>query len=307
MGSPAAPSRSARLVARLLAAWVVFASARHRGGSEPRTDVSEAPPVPAIPRRARLEILAALTGLTGYLVAMGGVLLALRFAHAGLPVTQALSLVPTTTLVTTAFSEVLVTAIILSAVGLFSGAPYLVTNRAPMSPRDGRRWADRVMDTVSYIAVALVIFVLPFDVYGVVFWLSLVGIVTASKWALPLFRRVASVRQAVWVYVGLLAVLASLPTFARQLGDPLNMETVLVRQPGKTPLLADLVAIRDESIAVSKCGSLLVLPLPAELEVFDERDSQTSSSSLVDRLGVRYDRKPRPPKHPVRCRQAGGN
>lgn len=224
----------------------------------------------------------------------------LRFAHAGLPVTQSLGLVPTSTFVTTAFSEVLVTVLLVGAAGLFSGAPYLVTNSGP-GPRLKRSMWDRAMDKVTYAAVILVLLVLPFDLYGMVLWFTLLATVSAGRWATPLFRSARTVRQAVWMYIALVMVLASLPAFARQLSNPLNMEVAVAYTPGQPPLRAYLVAIREGTVAFNACGRLLVMPLPRRVDIYDERTSATHARSLIDRLGVRYDLKPKALRHPVKC------
>jgi hypothetical protein len=65
--------------------------------------------------------------------------------------------------------------------------------------------------------------------------------------------------------------------------------------------VADLVAIRDTSIAVACCHQLLVLPLPASVRVIEGLPSQywSTGHSILALLGIKSD--PKVDRRPMPC------
>ncbi len=259
------------------------------------------PSPPPTPRTKRWPaVLASTAALTGYLTLLGGLLLAIRFKHAGLPVTQAVSAVPVATLVTTALIEIFVPLLVFVGALLISLASALPAAKAATKsraqPQQGSfdKWFGRI---ARPFAALLVLGAVPFNVWGVTFFLAMMVILFAGRWMPRLDRhpRLSAPRSAAISIVILLAA-ASIPVLARQAVEPLNMERVTIERPGERPLVADLVAIRDTSVVVGRCHELYVLPTPASMRVEHLPSSWSSGESIFERLGVGANKpvKPRP-------------
>src|ERR1700689_4728781 len=230
-----------------------------KGPAHARSSGLPIPKVPTMPVTRRWPAVAASTAaFTGYLALLGGVLLAIRFWHAGLPVTQAVSSVPVSTLVTTALIEIFVP--LLAYIGVLiiaalSGLPAAITatkNGRTAPERDNfNKWFDRIAKPLAALAV---LGLLPFNIWGITFGLGMMVILFAGAWTPPLHRLpTLSATRATFVSIAILLAAASIPVLARQGVEPLNMERVTIDRPSEPPLIADLVAIRDTSIVVGRC------------------------------------------------------
>src|SRR6202034_3712756 len=170
-------------------------------------------------------------GLSAYLALLGGALLAIRFKHAGLPVTQAVGEIPVSTLITTALVEVAVPFLPLVALSMVSVIPALLAERAGhrvMRPALSRR-DDRFWRRVAKPAVALLVAgILPLNLWGGAFFLSLLVVLFPEVWLRSLATPRISTARAVGIYLAVVLGASSLPVLARQYVDPLNMERVRI-------------------------------------------------------------------------------
>jgi hypothetical protein len=301
-----------RLAGRLIASWALARSLRpHRSrvesSPEPdraKEDASPAPPATVTPKAAPWwpTLLASTAGLSAYLALLGGALLAIRFWHAGLPVTQAVGEVPVSTLITTALIEVAAPLLPLFGVSLFTVLPALVLERSQGPARPLRKetsW-DRIWRRFfKPVAALLAAGILPLNLWGGAFFLSLLVVLFPEVWLRSLTTPRISTARAVGIYLAVVLGASSLPVLARQYVDPLNMERVRITRPGQPELLADLVAVRDTSIAVARCHHLLVLPLPAKTRIEGLPRNWSTAHSIFDRLGIKADAKLA--KRPMPC------
>jgi hypothetical protein len=108
-----------------------------------------------------------------------------------------------------------------------------------------------------------------------------------------------SPRRRLVAYVAVAAVFSALPVFAREVTDPLSFESVRVVRPGQKDLFAGLVAARDGSVALDHCGTLIVIPTPAELHVSRPPSRWVTGRTVAERLHVRHARSK--PKRPRLC------
>jgi hypothetical protein len=255
-----------------------------------------------VPRTRRWPaVLASTAGLTAYLALLGGVLLAIRFKHAGLPVTQAVSAVPVSTLVTTALIEIFVPLLVFIGALVISIVSALPTAKAGAKTGATRRqpdnfdkWFDRIAKPLAAVAVLGVV---PFNIWGATFFLGMMVILFAGRWMPRLDRHPRlTPPQAAATSLAILLVAASIPVLARQAVEPLNMERVLIERPGKRPMVADLVATRDTSVVVGRCHGLYVLPTPASMRVEHLPSAWSSGTSIFKKLGIGANKpvKPRP-------------
>jgi hypothetical protein len=301
-----------RLAGRLIASWALVQSMRARPARaaplpepDPKaTDASPAPPSTVTPKAAPWwpTLLASTAGLSAYLALLGGALLAIRFWHAGLPVTQAVGEVPVSTLITTALVEVAAPLLPLFGVSLFTVLPALVVERSqgPARPQRNETSWDRFWRRfVKPAAALLVAGILPLNLWGGVFFLSLLVVLFPEVWLRSLATPRISTARAVGIYLAVVLGASSLPVLARQYVDPLNMERVRIARLGQPELLADLVAVRDTSIAVARCHHLLVLPLPAKIRIEGLPRNWSTAHSIFDRLGIKADAKLA--KRPMPC------
>jgi hypothetical protein len=256
--------------------------------------------------RSILGLLALVGGLTGYLALLGGLVLAARFAHAGLPITATLSLVPPQQLVSTAAAELL-SWIVLTAVAapgvafallyVADGATRAVASRRGHTPRRPRtalpprgaakaelkRTLNRRLAVYTAIIVLATTLGLPLDPLGIsvivtVVLMSAVMIAVTNRW---FSRRGFVGGMAACVFVGSIG-----PVLGRQFADPLNMETVTVVRPGRSGLTGRLIAVREESVALERCGDLRVVPLQGGLKINDKPSASTTGRSVAQRLGI---------------------
>jgi hypothetical protein len=238
-----------------------------------------------------VSLLASAAGFSAYLALLGGALLAIRFHHAGLPVTQAVGEVPFSTLITTALVELLLPAVaILLAFGFSPPAQRLMG----LSSGSGRG-NQFVSVTMAVIAAALFV---PTNLYGLALLLCIAIMLFADRWV-PEAAAGLRMSKASAAVVVLLAV-AALPVIARQIVEPLNMEQVRVERQGQPTLVADLVAIRDSSIVIARCHHLFVLPMPTSTRVEELPSILGAGPPLVAELvelfhlRITPDVKPRP-------------
>lgn len=77
--------------------------------------------------------------------------------------------------------------------------------------------------------------------------LSVAVVFFSDRWTAEVARRLGVTERVALVAV--ILIVAALPVLARQVIEPLNMERVEVKRQGQPTLTADLVAVRDSSIA----------------------------------------------------------
>ncbi len=245
-------------------------------------------------------ILASAAGLSAYLALLGGTLLAIRFWSAGLPVTQAVGEVPLATLITTALVQLFVPLFLLVGLQVIS-LPTMLYSTNSDDDADASSGFFASLKNVRLLVPALLIAFLPLNIWGATLIIYYFVVGYADVWMRYLRRlHFLSGRRSAIGFVILIMVSASLVTLARQGVEPLNMERVQIERPGKPPLIADLVAVRDNSIAAARCHQLLVMPMPASMKVVKNLPTQlnTSAHSIVNILGLNIGNKPKP----HRCR-----
>src|SRR5258708_27721660 len=142
-------------------------------------------------RRSAFNVLASTAAFSGYLALLGGLLLALRFWHAGIPVIQAVSAVPVSTLITTALIEVFVPLLGFAGgllVSLLAGLP-------GRSARDSGQPLDafdrRFSAGTKWVAAVVLICVAPFNIWGLTFFGGLLAIIFAERWTGVIQRHAA--------------------------------------------------------------------------------------------------------------------
>ena len=294
-----------RWTAGAVGVWLLALGARlvrRKAGermSRPPSGGAATPPAPT--RGARLDLVAALAsaaGFAGYLTLLGGLLLTLRFWHAGLPVTQAVAAVPPTTMITTAFLELTLGGALIIGVFLFYVAPVVLSRRPPHVASTPSR-ESRGFTAVRVGALLLVGSIVPLDLYGVIFASTMGLLAFPSVWLRFISPVDTTPHRGLPLMLLILAALPAIPVLARQLVDPVNMERVEIRRAGKPVLDADLVAVRDGSVVIGRCGRLLILPLPEEASVRGLPGSFSGGRSILDRLGIRDDP---PARATLRCR-----
>lgn len=292
-----------RLLARALTGWALvvrgrlwWVAAGERVARPARPSHSPLVVSRQVESRARsgwLTAILGIGGLAGYLALVGGVLLWLRFRHAGLPVTQTLSLVPPNQLITTALTEfVSQIGLVVVALVLF-GFALQRTDRTPSAPSRGSAASTidkHLMRFVYPVVVVLVGLALPADPYGLVVWLSFCG-PTATALLLPrVAPRLLGTSQGVALYAIAVGAFAALPVFARQLSDPLPIEGVRVVRPDRPDVRGGLITIRDSSVVLDLCGNLLVIPTEASTVVITDKPSgSTDGRTVFDLLHIRDD------------------
>lgn len=251
-------------------------------GVAPNVASVGAPRPEAAPRwPAWSALFAATAAFSGYLALVGGALLAIRFRHAGLPVAPSVSAVSFSTLITTALVQLLLPAL---GLAIFGGA--FMFHRLD-SRKNGEPRTQKSRLIVLAIGVAVGIFILPLNTYGLALFGTFLIPFVLGEWVLP--SEGHTERKAVVVAIVMIAIAASLPVLIRQTIEPLNMERVRIERPGKPPLIADLVAIRDASVVVARCHHLIVLPTPAWMRVEQLPNITGVGASVVEKLGIGTD------------------
>lgn len=253
--------------------------------------------------------LASTAGYTAYLALLGGLLLAIRFWHAGLPVTQAVSAVPLATLVTTALVEVFFPLLGVAFVMLFTASAWVPLMKGP--PYDDSRstkvrppekidiWTGRISKAFG---VLIIVGITPLSAWGATFALGMVVLLFASDWMRHLHKLpTMTPSHRVGICVAVLLIFPSIPVLVRQAVEPLNMERVTISRPGQSPLKADLVAVRDTSIVVARCRELYVLPTPTSMRIEHLPGSWGSGSSIFEKLGIGSNKSIRP--RPMPCHE----
>ncbi len=235
-----------------------------------------------------LGLLASAAGLSAYLALLGGALLSIRFAHAGLPVTQAVSAVPFSTLITTALVELLLPAAGLTAALLVGGPP----NGWPGRQRKVRR--PRLDLAVKALGAALGACIVPGNLYGAALAVALAMLFFSDIWTAKVAGRIRVTERTALVTVILIA--AAVPVLARQTIEPLNMERVRIERVGQPTLIADLVAVRDTSVVIARCHHLLILPMPTSIRVEKLPSNLGTGAAIAEKVGVfaRHPVKPQP-------------
>jgi hypothetical protein len=222
-------------------------------------------------------LLASTAGLSAYLALLGGALLALRFAHAGLPVAQAVGEVPLSTLITTALVELL-----LPALGLTIAFVVSLPNGWPNPERTIRR--PRMDLALKVTGTAILACIVPANLYGAALALAVATVFFSDRWTAEVARRLGITERVALVAV--ILVMAALPVLARQVIEPLNMERVEVERQGQPALTADLVAVRDNSIAIARCHHLFVLPMPTSIRIERLPSNLGVGTSIVEKIGI---------------------
>jgi hypothetical protein len=222
-------------------------------------------------------LLASAAGLSAYLALLGGGLLAIRFSHAKLPVAAAVSAVPFSTLITTALVEFLLPS---SGLAIF-GAIYVLYRLDDRQKGQNLSRKKRVIVVSAIVAVFAV--TLPPNLYTLAIIGTIIIPFVFADWLLP-STAMASTSTRVFA-AAILCLSASLPIFARQAIEPINMERVRIERPGQPALVADLVAIRDSSVVVARCHHLIVLPTPAKMSVEQLPSILGTGVSLTEELG----------------------
>jgi hypothetical protein len=222
--------------------------------------------------------LASAAGLSAYLALLGGTLLAIRFYHAGLPVAQAVGEVPFSTLITTALVELL-----LPAVG-FAVAFVVMLSAQGLASLTAR--ADQDKDDLVFKVLIAAVFAcaLPVNLYWATLWFGIATIMFAEYWAPEVAASLRMKESSAAMIV--ILVVAAVPVLARQMIEPLNMERVRVEQLGRPTIVADLVAVRDTSIAIARCHHLIVLPMPTSLRIEKLPSSFGIGSTVFRKLGL---------------------
>ncbi len=233
-----------------------------------------------------LPFLASAAGLTAYLALLGGVLLALRFDHAGLPVVQAVSAVPLPTLVTTALIELLAPLLRLA---IFISLPLVILIVIATVQRIGPSQKNR-MRTAYLAACQVLIIILSFlittlSLTGLASFTAICIIVLANRWQ-PLLAGRLNGSNARLATVAIVFVAASLPVLARQVVEPLNMEVVTIERSGQHPVQADLIAVRDSSIVVARCHHLMIVPMPASVTIDEGLPRESTGRPVVTLIGL---------------------
>lgn len=316
VGGPSIPSapeardnRAMRLLARALALWAIavrgrawWTAAGLRLGRRAVSPTAAEPariPVPPVSRERSnwTAVLVWVGGFASYLAFVGGLLLWLRFRHAGVPPTVALSVVPPNQLITTAASELgtqVLPVVVILGVALAS-VLFLDRWTAPAPPRSrSKRSLPAALRKPLYgvvVAAAAVAMAgtLPLDPFGVVLCVSFVGALALGFAMRRITPGLVGQRRGVAVYLLVMGIFAALPVFARQVSDPLAIEGVRIERIGRPTVFGGLVAIRDGSVVIVHCGRLLVVASPADVQVVSEPSRGTSARSAFDRWGLRRD------------------
>ncbi len=123
------------------------------------------------------RVLASTAAFSAYLALLGGSLLAIRFWHAGLSVTQAVSAVPLATLITTAIIELFIPAVGVVIMGIIYGLIRVGWKDDAPRLRAGLSW---LLTSVAVVAI-----VVPVNLYGAALLLSLIVMLIFLEWGIP--------------------------------------------------------------------------------------------------------------------------